>query len=151
MVIKFLANIPDLGLLMAGTFVYICDVTYAWWLDLSLTFMVSIPCYAGPSLQFCQNDTSVTKWTHYKSGHALGIWIWGCSLFYRRELCVSKSAGFNGTKSLQTCGCKRWCPKDVQVYGSAAPVLTYSLQMYITCVTFGANWVEISETYLPYM
>ena len=27
------------------------------------------------------------------AGHALGIWICGCSLFYRRELWASKSAG----------------------------------------------------------
>ena len=29
-------------------------------------------------------------------GHALGIWICGCSLFYRRELWASKSAGAKG-------------------------------------------------------
>ena len=48
-------------------------------------------------------------------GHVLGIWICGCSLFYRRELWASKSAGFNSTKSLKICGCKRWCPKDLWV------------------------------------
>jgi hypothetical protein len=31
------------------------------------------------------------------SGHGLGIWICGCSLFYRRELWASKSAGANST------------------------------------------------------
>jgi hypothetical protein len=29
------------------------------------------------------------------SGHALGIWICGCRLFYRRELWASKSASAN--------------------------------------------------------
>ena len=30
------------------------------------------------------------------TGHALGFWIWGCSLFYKRELWASKSAGAKG-------------------------------------------------------
>ena len=30
-------------------------------------------------------------------GYALGIWISGCSLFYRRELWASKSAGVTST------------------------------------------------------
>ena len=63
------------------------------------------------------------------SGHALGIWICRCSLFYRRELWVSKSAGFNSTKSLKICRCKRWCPKDLRVRAPAAPVLTHSLKV----------------------
>ena len=29
------------------------------------------------------------------------------ALFYKRELWVSKSVGFNSTKSLKICGCKR--------------------------------------------
>ena len=37
------------------------------------------------------------------SGHALGIWICGCSLIYKRELCVSKSAGAKGDVS-NICG-----------------------------------------------
>ena len=37
-------------------------------------------------------------------GHALGIWICGCSLFYKRELWTSKSAGAHSTKSLKICG-----------------------------------------------
>ena len=41
------------------------------------------------------------------TGHILWIWICGCSLFYRREVWASKSAGFNSTKSLKICGCKR--------------------------------------------
>ena len=60
----------------------------------------------------------------YRTGHALGIWIYGCSLLYRRELWASKSAGFNSTKSLKICRCKRWCPKDLQAHAS---VLTHSL------------------------
>jgi hypothetical protein len=35
------------------------------------------------------------------SGHALGIWIRGCSLFYKRELWASKSAGAHSTESLK--------------------------------------------------
>ena len=46
------------------------------------------------------------KWYIY-SGHALGIWICGCSMFYRRELWASKSAGFNSAKSLEICEFKR--------------------------------------------
>jgi hypothetical protein len=41
------------------------------------------------------------------AGHALGIWICGCSLFYKRELWASKSAGTHSTKSLKISGCKR--------------------------------------------
>ena len=49
------------------------------------------------------------------SGHALGICICRCSLFYKRELWVSKSAGAHSTKSLKISGCKRWCTKDLRV------------------------------------
>ena len=35
------------------------------------------------------------------SGHVLGIWICGCSLFYKRELRASKSAGAHSTKKPQ--------------------------------------------------
>ena len=65
------------------------------------------------------------------TGHALEIWICGCSLFYRRELYASKSASFNWTKSLEICGCKRWCPKDLRFCAPAAPALTHSLKQYI--------------------
>ena len=41
------------------------------------------------------------------SGHALGIWICECSLFYKRELWASKSAGAHSNKSLKIIGCKR--------------------------------------------
>ena len=41
------------------------------------------------------------------AGHALGIWICGCSLLYRGELWASKSAGAYSTKSPKICGCKR--------------------------------------------
>ena len=57
------------------------------------------------------------------TGHALGIWICGC----RRELWASKSAGFNSTKILKICRCKRWCPKDLCVCAPAAPMLRHSL------------------------
>ena len=61
-------------------------------------------------------------------GHELGNWICGFSLFYKRELWTSKSAGAHSTKSLKICGCKRWCPKDLRVRAPpAAPVLTHSL------------------------
>ena len=62
------------------------------------------------------------------TGHALGIWICGCSLFYKRELWTLKSAGAHSTKSLKNSGCKRWCPKDLRVRAPTAPVLTHSLQ-----------------------
>ena len=52
----------------------------------------------------------------YSSGHALGIWICGCSLLYRRELWASNSAGVYSSKSPKICGCKRWCPKDLWVH-----------------------------------
>ena len=45
------------------------------------------------------------------TGHGLEIWICGCSLFYKRELWASKSAGAHSTKSLKISGGKRWCPK----------------------------------------
>ena len=41
------------------------------------------------------------------TGHALGFWICGCGLFYKRVLWTSKSAGAHSTKSLKICGCKR--------------------------------------------
>jgi hypothetical protein len=43
------------------------------------------------------------------------------------ELWVSKSAGAHGTRSLKISGCKRLCPKDLQVRAPAAPVPTHSL------------------------
>ena len=43
----------------------------------------------------------------YITGYALGIWICGFSLFYKRELWASKSAGAHRTKSLIISGCKR--------------------------------------------
>ena len=42
-----------------------------------------------------------------KQGMRLGIWICGCSLFYKREHWASK--------------CKGWCPKDLRVRAPAAP------------------------------
>ena len=63
----------------------------------------------------------------YITGHALGIWICGCSLYYKRELWASKSAGAHSTISLKISGCKRWCPKDLRVREPAAPALTHSL------------------------
>ena len=62
-----------------------------------------------------------------QTGHALRIWICGCSLFYKRELLATKSAGAHSTKSLKISGCKRWCTKDLRVLAPAAPVLTHSL------------------------
>ena len=41
------------------------------------------------------------------SGHALGIWICGCSLFYKREFWALKSAGAHSTKSLKISACTR--------------------------------------------
>jgi hypothetical protein len=39
--------------------------------------------------------------THALLEYALGIWICRCSLFYRREMWASKSAGANSTLSLK--------------------------------------------------
>ena len=64
---------------------------------------------------------------HGYTGYALGIWICGCSLFYKREFWASKSAGAHSTKSLKISGCKRWYPKDLWVRAPAAPVLMHSL------------------------
>ena len=61
-------------------------------------------------------------------GYALEIWICGCSLFYKRELWASKSAGAHSTKILNISGCKRWCPKHLWDRAPATPVLTHSLQ-----------------------
>ena len=58
------------------------------------------------------------------SGNALGIWICGCSLYYKRELWASKSAGAHSTKSLKISGCKRWCPKDLRDRAPAAPCVS---------------------------
>ena len=62
-----------------------------------------------------QYDTIWTNYTRFSyqitgpviAGHALGIWIYQSSLFYRRELWASKSASFNSTKNLKICECKR--------------------------------------------
>jgi hypothetical protein len=51
-----------------------------------------------------------------------GIWVCGCSLFNRRELWASKSAGFNSTRSLKICGCKRGCLKDLRVCAPAVHI-----------------------------
>ena len=59
------------------------------------------------------------------SGHALRIWICWCSLFYRRELWASKSAGFHAVlKASKSVGAR----SDVFVVCAlAAPVLRLSL------------------------
>ena len=49
------------------------------------------------------------------------------SVLYKREFWASKSAGFNSTKILEICGCKRQCPKDLRVHAPTAPVLTHSM------------------------
>ena len=56
----------------------------------------------------------------------LGIWICGCSLFYRREL---SSGPPNLQVSMVLKACKRWCPKDLRLHAPAAPVLMHSLSM----------------------
>ena len=93
----------------------------------------------GQKLVSVKSETKKSLFTYFtlttyiqSSGHALGIWICGCSLFYRRELWASKSAGFNSTKSLKICGCKRCCPKDLQVCAPAAPVLHNAFPELIT-------------------
>ena len=84
------------------------------------------------AMEFFKKTMILWQSSHPKSwlqtaGHALGIWICGCSLFYKRELWASKSAGAHSTKSLKISRCKRWCPKDLLVHAPAAPVLTHSL------------------------
>ena len=53
-------------------------------------------------------------WT---SGHALGIWICGCTLFYKRELWTSKSVGVHielkASKSAGLCIRKKRIPKTL--------------------------------------
>ena len=63
-----------------------------------------------------------TYWTNLR--HAIGIWICGCILFFKRELWASKSAGALSTESIKISGCKRWYPKDLRV---SAPPLSHSL------------------------
>ncbi len=65
---------------------------------------------------------------HLETGHALGIWISGCRLFYRRKLWASKSAGFSSTKSLEICGCKRGCPKDIRIGTPKSSMLMHFLR-----------------------
>ena len=48
---------------------------------------------------------------HYPTGHALEIWICGCSPFYKSELWASKSVGAHSTKSLKSVGAKGDVPK----------------------------------------
>ena len=58
--------------------------------------------------------------TLIEAGHALGIWICGCSLFYRRELWASKSAGFNRVlEASKSAGAKGDVPK---IYGFVHPL-----------------------------
>ena len=73
------------------------------------------------------SSTLIFLFTFWPAGHVLGIWVCGCSLFYKRELWASKSVGAHSTKSLKISGCKRWYPKDLQVRAPAAPLLTHSL------------------------
>ena len=68
---------------------------------------------------------------HGYTWYALGIWICGCSLFYKREFWASKLAGAHSNKRLKISGCKRWYPKDLWVRAPAAPVLTHSLISWI--------------------
>ena len=56
----------------------------------------------------CLASKSQIKMINFNSaGYALGIQICGCSVFYKRELWASKSAGAHSTKSLKISGCKR--------------------------------------------
>ena len=41
---------------------------------------------------------------NHLAGHAFGIWICGCSLFYRIELWASKSAGAKGDFPIRSIG-----------------------------------------------
>ena len=96
--------------------------------------LISVPDQPGEKQMYrcIREDKSL------QSGHALEIWICECSLFYRIELWASKAAGFNSTKSLKLCECKKWCPKDLRVCAHAAPMLTHSLcpNIYTMNITF---------------
>ena len=52
----------------------------------------------------------ILKTVHHE-GHALGIWICGCSLFYKRELWVTKSAGAQILKASKSASTKGDVPK----------------------------------------
>ena len=52
----------------------------------------------------------ILKTVHHE-GHALGIWICGCSLFYKRELWVTKSAGAQILKASKSVSTKGDVPK----------------------------------------
>ena len=58
----------------------------------------------------------MTKVIGVFSGNALGIWICGCSLFYKREGWVAKS---EGTKASKSAGAKGDVPK---IYMQVCPL-----------------------------
>ena len=90
-----------------------------------------------------RETSTVESWG--SAGHALGIWICGCSPFFKRELWASKSAGApHSTKSLKISGCKRWCPKDLWVHAPAAPMLMHTL---VGSNTFGNPRLTIFPNY----
>ena len=72
--------------------------------------------------------------------HALEIWIFGCTLFYKRYLWASKPAGSHNTISLKISGCKRCCPNNLWVCAPAAPVPTHSL--FSTIWYTNINWIS---------
>ena len=65
-----------------------------------------------PWVCFCCKQLNLNLFCNLnvRAGYALGIWICGCSPFFKRELWASKSAGVHSTKSFKNSGCKRWCP-----------------------------------------
>ena len=103
-----------------------CTLTKGYSLELQKCYFLYVHKYICSKVQILL----------YFAGYALGIWICGCSLFYKRELWASKSAGSHSSKSLKISGCKRWCPKDLRVRAPAAPVLTHSL----LCRTKASLW-----------
>ena len=93
--------------------------TSSWWFEICNFLIFHCP----------NSEISSLNWLFElsKTGHALGIRICGCSLFSKRELWASKSAGAHSTKSLKISGCKSWYSKDLWVPAPSAPALTHSL------------------------
>ena len=75
----------------------------------------------------------------------LGIWICGCSLFYRIELWASISKSANSTSSLKVRGCKRWCSKDQEKYllqVCAIPISLYGYEVVFVSKTKVHLWLK---------
>ena len=94
-----------------GNFLDLEKLCGGFWLDGSLGDcrpVITIRAYVSKGLKSNRAMAfELDAMTIVITGHALGIWICGCTLFYKRELWASKSAGAHSTKSLKISGCKR--------------------------------------------